>query len=138
MWGRTSARRATEVGFDGETVELGERGVDAQESKLAVEEAQADGGVIEQGIQESAFGFQLLEQPRAFLDGFLVLGDVPNDPGEDSAEAQAGLAQGQLHGKERAVLVASLDLGDAANNLLESGEDRALAGTGCARSARAR
>ncbi len=86
-----------EVGIDRQAVDLGHGGIEPEIAQLMIEEAKAHGSVVEQAVQKRAFTFELVQEPQAFLDGFLEFGDVADDAGEDSAHAEAGLADGQLH-----------------------------------------
>src|SRR5262249_55686081 len=105
-----------EVRLDGQAVELGQGRIEPDMAQLAVVEAEADRGVVEQGVEQGALGLQLAEEPGALGDGALVLGDVADDAGEEPPRAQAGLADGQLHGEDGAILATPVDLADGADD----------------------
>ena len=57
------------------------------------------------------------------FDGSLEFGDVADDPGEDPADTQPRLADGQLHRENGAILAEPAHLANRADDLLSSGPE---------------
>lgn len=78
---------------------------------------QVVGGNVGELLQVQVGACQLLRGPQQFCLGAFSLGNVPYNPGEEAAPAQAEFADGEVHWKSRPVVAATDDLAADADDL---------------------